>query len=117
MLLLHLALLHICAVSALRYYTSGVGDPIYDDEVYTTDFATLAVDKIAQLPSQFTICSSISTDAFRTPNSLFLLRRETGEPWFNVYTWPYKPRESLTFRLEVQVGFDGFVSNSHVDSG
>jgi hypothetical protein len=99
----NIALLHLCAVSAVQYYTSGVGEPIYDDEVYTTDFATLAEDKISQLPSQFTICSSISTDAFKTPNSLFLLRRETGEPWFNVYTWPYKPRESLTFRLEVQV--------------
>lgn len=65
----------------LRVYDSGLGEPIYDDEKFTTDFATLAVDGVADLPTEFTICSSISTGSFQTPNSLFLLRRDTGEPW------------------------------------
>ena len=67
--------------SGLRAFDSGLGEPIYDDEKFTTDFATLAVDDVAALPTEFTICSSFSTDSFQTPNSLFLLRRESGEPW------------------------------------
>ena len=67
--------------NGLSVYDSGLGEPIYGDEKLTTDFATLEVDEVANLPTEFTICSSTSTDSYQTAQNLFLLLRETGEPW------------------------------------
>ena len=81
---------------------TGLGLVPPGPEESVKDFAILSDDLVTDLPSKFTICSSISTDAFTTGLSPFLLTRESGEPWITFAIWP--PNKGSTMqRIQTKV--------------
>ena len=73
---------------AIPAIDTGIGVVPPGPEESVQDIAVLTKDNLANLPSNFTICSSISTDAFTTGLSPFLMTRESGEPWITFSIWP-----------------------------
>ena len=73
---------------AIPAIDTGIGVVPPGPEESVKDIAVLTKDNLANLPSNFTICSSISTDAFTTGLSPFLMTRESGEPWITFSIWP-----------------------------
>ena len=73
---------------AIPAIDTGLGVVPPGPEESVQDIAVLTKDNLANLPSNFTICSSISTDAFTTGLSPFLMTRESGEPWITFSIWP-----------------------------
>ena len=73
---------------AIPAIDTGIGVVPPGPEESVQDIAVLTKDTLANLPSNFTICSSISTDAFTTGLSPFLMTRESGEPWITFSIWP-----------------------------
>ena len=67
-------------VFGMRAIDTGLGPLIASSEDAITDFAALADNGLAKLPSEFTICSSFSTDAFTTRLFPFQLLHESGDP-------------------------------------
>ena len=75
-------------VLAIPAIDTGLGVVPPGPEESVKDIAVMIEDNLARLPSNFTICSSISTDAFTTGLSPFLMTRESGEPWITFSIWP-----------------------------
>ena len=73
---------------AIPAIDTGIGVVPPGPEESVQDIAVLTKDNLANLPSNFTICSSISTDAFTTGLSPFLMTRDSGEPWITFSIWP-----------------------------
>ena len=73
---------------AIPAIDTGLGIVPPGPEESVQDIAVLTKDNLDNLPSNFTICSSISTDAFTTGISPFLMTRESGEPWITFSIWP-----------------------------
>ena len=73
---------------AIPAIDTGIGVVPPGPEESVQDIAVLTKDSLANLSSNFTICSSISTDAFTTGLSPFLMTRESGEPWITFSIWP-----------------------------
>ena len=48
------------------------------------DFAVLTGNNLDNLPSDFTICSSLDSQAFLGQLSPFLLQHHDGEPWISI---------------------------------
>ena len=48
------------------------------------DFAVLTGNNLDNLPSDFTICSSLDSQAFLGHLSPFLLQHQDGEPWISI---------------------------------
>ena len=72
--MIRFALLTIVALhssSGLQMINTGLGLPLSSTEELISDFATLAEDPKADLPTSFTICSSVSTMAFTSALSFF----------------------------------------------
>ena len=83
---------------------TGLGPLIASSEEAITDFASLADNGLlAKLPSQFTICSSFSTDAFTTRLFPFQLLHESGDPLITFQF--YAPdKTSRRHRINFKVG-------------
>ena len=87
---------------AIPAIDTGLGVVPPGPEESVKDIAVLIEDNLASLPSSFTICSSISTDAFTTGLSPFLMTRESGEPWITFSIWP--PNKGSTMqRIQTKV--------------
>ena len=87
---------------AIPAIDTGIGVVPPGPEESVQDIAVLTKDTLANLPSNFTICSSISTDAFTTGLSPFLMTRESGEPWITFSIWP--PNKASTMqRIQTKV--------------
>ena len=87
---------------AIPAIDTGLGVVPPGPEESVKDIAVLMEDNLASLPSNFTICSSISTDAFTTGLSPFLMTRESGEPWITFSIWP--PNKGSTMqRIQTKV--------------
>ena len=54
------------------------------------DFAVLTGNNLDNLPSDFTICSSLDSQAFLGHLSPFLLQHQDGEPWISIKIDPAK---------------------------
>ena len=92
----------IVASASIPAIDTGLGLVPPGPEESVKDFAILSDDLVTDLPSKFTICSSISTDAFTTGLSPFLLTRESGEPWITFAIWP--PNKGSTMqRIQTKV--------------
>ena len=52
LLTIYLLACHLCTISALRVIDNGVGLPVHGSEEKVIDFAILAADQKAALPSQ-----------------------------------------------------------------
>ena len=104
----------VSSALSLRVIDNGLGLTVYGAEANMIDYAQLASDQKADLPSQvqyffsfwkncesqkivqFTICSSATSDAFLTNLNFFQLFRQSGTPWVQLTRGP--PGE---FRLTV----------------
>ena len=87
---------------AIPAIDTGLGVVPPGPEESVKDIAVLIEDNLASLPSNFTVCSSISTDAFTTGLSPFLMTRESGEPWITFSIWP--PNKASTMqRIQTKV--------------
>ena len=109
----------LCLASTLRVIDNGLGVTQSGLEEKIVDYAILAADEKADLPSQvcqglvcifslhmytcvsfqFTICSSIATDAFTNAICPFQLLRESGAPWINLCL----DGNNLLFKLSVNI--------------
>ena len=89
---------HLSTKSALRVIDNGTGPAVYGAEDKMVDYAILAADQKAALPSQvcrwtafailhdpyfaqFTICSSATAEAVLSTFFFVQLLRESGQPW------------------------------------
>ena len=84
-ILLQLLALSSIAV-AMPAIDNGVGEFIFGPEGAVTDFATLSGSNTDNLPSDFTVCSSVTSGgAFTGPIAPFQLLHENGEPWIGMF--------------------------------
>ena len=83
-----LILLSICirslgAVTDLKYFsTFKYGSVVYGPETNIKDYITLANDPIGNLPTAFTICSSIFIKFWTTEASFVEMYKEDESHWF-----------------------------------
>ena len=59
-------------------------------------------------PVQFTICSSVTTDALLTRLVFFQLLRQSGNPWIFLSLVPTPGKEDHTFKLTVMLRPDSY---------
>ena len=82
-LLLQLLLASIAV--AMPAIDNKMGSHVFGPEKVVTDFATLSGSNSDTLPSDFTICSSVTSGgAFTGPIAPFQLLHENGEPWIGM---------------------------------
>ena len=86
----------------MKALDTGLGPLIASSEDAITDFAALADNGLAKLPSQFTICSSFSTDAFTTRLFPFQLLHESGEPLIT-FQFYAADKTSKSHRINIKV--------------
>ena len=105
-------------ISGLRVIDNGIGPIVFGADEAMVDFALLAADQKATLPTQvqtfenmqnvsfptqFTICSSATTDAFLTNLNFFTILRHSGNPWISFFSMPPQPgSEDPIFKLTVK---------------
>ena len=89
-------------IHGLRVIDNGLGPPVYGAEETMVDFAFLAADRKAALPSQFTICMSASTDALLTNLGFFQLLRQSEDPWVTFNLHPEPGRKDHIFKFTVK---------------
>ena len=95
---------------------NGMGENKLGPEVMITDFAVLTLNNPdVNLPSDFTICSSVSSDTFLGFLSPFQLVQEDGTPWISVRIEPAQ-KDSRRHRMIFFVSID-FKSFSQIFSG
>ena len=104
--------------SALRVLDNGLQLPVYGAEEKVVDYAVLASDQKAALPSQvqqildcfeslllffqFSICSSATSDAWLSLVVFFQLFRHSGKPWISFQMDPRPGQWEKIFRLSVR---------------
>ena len=69
----------IGALETFDFFGNGLKD------VGSLDYATLQNDPIANLPDEFTVCSSIYMKSYIMEQSLVQLLTKDGDPWFSLY--------------------------------
>ena len=106
----------------LRVIDNGLGPPQFGAKDSILNFALLAEDQKATLPSkvqtfdnikqhlsflsQFTICSSATTNAFLTNLNFFQILRHSGNPWITFFSMPPQPgSDNPIFKLTVKCDF------------
>ena len=90
--------------------TYGPGTLVYGSATDVQDFAVLSTDPIADLPSRFTICSSVSTPAVTSALSFFQLLSNSGSAVFAVQIWDAEPPLK---NIDVWVAGTKFVVANH----
>ena len=85
---------------------NGMGENKLGPEVMITDFAVLTLNNPdVNLPSDFTICSSVSSDTFLGFLSPFQLVHQDGTPWISVRIEPAQ-KDSRRHRMIFFVSID-----------
>ena len=101
------------------------GKFIMGPEEVVTDFATMTGDdNLDNLPSDFTICSSMSATAFTSGLSPFqLLYQETKKPWITLYFYGalmdskfHRMTFFVSFRLHQLLLLSTAVTRGHFDA-
>ena len=86
--------IHVLDTGASRFFAGP--------ENTVEDFATLATKNLGNLPREFTICSSMSTQAFKSNISPFLLLHKNGKPWIVFSIWSAE-KDSTHHKINIQV--------------
>ena len=109
--------------SGLKTIVNGVGPVVWGSpgaEEKVVDYAVLADDETAALPSQvtiffclvsvsviqFTICSSTTWEALTTNLCFFQLQRESGKPWMTLVLALAGSRDPPSYRITVKSSSD-----------
>ena len=83
LILLYLCIRSLGAVTDLKYFsTFKYGSVVYGPETNIKDYITLANDPIGNLPTAFTICSSIFIKFWTTEASFVEMYKEDESHWF-----------------------------------
>ena len=61
------------------------GSPAFGPEEKVVDYAVLAADRKRDLPSSFTICSSVHMNFMTGPFVFYQLYQDDGKPWFQIH--------------------------------
>ena len=70
---------------AMPAIDNGMDSHVFGPERVVTDFAVLSDSNTDNLPSDFTVCSSVTSGgAFTGPIAPFQLMHENGEPWIGM---------------------------------
>ena len=70
---------------AMPAIDNGMDSHVFGPERVVTDFAVLSDSNTDNLPSDFTVCSSVTSGgAFTGPIAPFQLLHENGEPWIGM---------------------------------
>ena len=70
---------------AMPAIDNGMDSHVFGPERAVTDFAVLSDSNTDNLPSDFTVCSSVTSGgAFTGPIAPFQLLHENGEPWIGM---------------------------------
>ena len=77
--------MHTSLAIAIPVLDNGIGELIMGPEAVVTDFALLTDNGLENLPSDFTICSSVASRAILSGTSPFQLLYQNGEPWISFY--------------------------------
>ena len=85
------------------------GGMAWGAEELIVDYATLASDPTSDLPTTFTICSSIHIKFLVSSQYFFQLYKEDGEPWFNLMLNIVK--DLSMFHERIRMTFDGSQHN------
>ena len=80
--------------SAIPVIENGMRPELVTSEENIPDFAIFTDNQHGNLPSDFTICSSISTQARLGSLSPFQLLLSNGRPW--ITTWVYSAQKDST---------------------
>ena len=99
-----LVLTSLATATAIPAIDNGFGKKnALGPEALMSDFAVFFGNESNNLPSDFTICSSVTTDADSTI-SPFLLTHKNGKPWISIYFSPYR-KESTYHWMTFSVSF------------
>ena len=71
--------------TAIPAIDTGLGPATYGPEGLISNFAVLTDNNLGNLPTAFTICSSISTKAFVAGIYPFQLLYDDGQSWISVH--------------------------------
>ena len=84
---------------------NGMGENMLGPETMITDFAVLTLDNPVNIPSDFTICSSVASDTFLGFLSPFQLVHPDGTPWISIRIEPAQ-KDSRRHRMIFFVSID-----------
>ena len=87
---------------AMPSIDTGVGPFTAGPEETIQDFAILANDDLGNLPGNFTLCTSVSTDALLGRLHPFQLFHDSGKPWVTFAILPAL-KHSTQHRLSIKV--------------
>ena len=87
---------------AMPSIDTGVGPFTAGPEETIQDFAILTNDDLGNLPGNFTICTSVSTDALLGRLHPFQLLHDNGKPWVTFAILPAL-KHSTQHRLSIKV--------------
>ena len=65
--------------------TFEYGSPAFGPEKVVVDYAVLAADRKMDLPTSFTICSSVHMNIMTGPFVFYQLYQDDGKPWFQIH--------------------------------
>ena len=99
---------------AIPTIDTGLSPHFVGPETKITDFATLTNNNLGNLPNNFTICSSVSTLAFKSHLSPFLLLHNNSQPWVVITIWGAE-RKSTHHKIDIQVS--SFKAALFLDTG
>ena len=88
--------------TAMPSIDTGVGPFAAGPEETIQDFAILTNDDLGNLPGNFTICTSVSTDALLGRLHPFQLFHDNGKPWVTFAILPAL-KHSTQHRLSIKV--------------
>ena len=98
-------LVQVSLATAIPVVDNGMGENILGLEATVTDFAVLTVDNPVNIPSDFTICSSVASDTFLGFLSPFQLVHPDGTPWISIRIEPAQ-KDSRRHRMIFFVSID-----------
>ena len=87
---------------AMPSIDTGVGPLAAGPEETIQDFAILTNDDLGNLPRNFTICTSVSTDALLGRLHPFQMLHDSGKPWVTFAILPAL-KHSTQHRLSIKV--------------
>ena len=78
----------------------GDGALSFGPEDDMTDYALLAVDNKMNLPTAFTICSSLHLEFMTSSIFFYQLYQDNGKPWFNFYIGSQREEKNFAEKLK-----------------
>ena len=93
----------------IPYYSNfNNGNLIFGTESQIPDFVTLANDPKANLPNDFTVCSSLFIEFMTTKNNFIEIFKKDGTHWFQMDLEHLRDYKTFSERISMYYGSDLF---------